>query len=259
MEQNINGQIISVDRALTLLMILGTEEDLSVTDAARRLAIAPSTAHRLLSTLTGRGFAMQGRRRRYTAGPALLAPGRARPTPSLVERVRPYLEQLFDATAETSHLMVRIRADVHFVDGIEGTHALRVGLRTGMRMPARATSGGKAMLAELDPAALEALGAGPTASLALTDTRRPAPDNRLGVNRDESESGVTALGASIGIIDGDHAALTIAVPSARLTTERAQDHSRVLLEICASARHELERADRPGIPSAGKPAPPLDS
>lgn len=220
-----------------------------MTDAARALKVAPSTAHRLLSTLVGRAFAVQDHRRRYAAGPALLAPGQARPTPSVPERVRPYLEQLFDATQETCHVMVRVGAQVRFVDGVEGTQSLRVGLRTGVRMPAHTTSGGKAMLAELDPqviAALEHDDPSPAAGGALPDilSRQAASvrGHRLGLNRDESEPGVTALGASIGVVDGHHTALSIAVPTARLTAETAQELSRLLLRICQDARRALAKA-----------------
>ena len=64
----------SVDRALVLLTALRDGEVLSVTDAAARLGVAPSTAHRLLTSLVHRDFAFQDRDRRYRRGPALLAP-----------------------------------------------------------------------------------------------------------------------------------------------------------------------------------------
>ena len=47
----------SVDRALVLLTALRDGEVLSVTDAAARLGVAPSTAHRLLTSLVHRDFA----------------------------------------------------------------------------------------------------------------------------------------------------------------------------------------------------------
>lgn len=222
MERNTGGErVVAVDRALVLLTLLGGRESLTVTDAAHALEVAPSTAHRLLTTLVGRGFAVQDRQRRYAAGPALLLPGQAYGTPVLVSRVRPYLEQLYDTTRETCHVMVREGTVVRFVDGIEGTQALRVGIRTGMRMTADHTSGGKAMLADLD------------------SPGRGAGRHQLGLNRDESEPGVTALGASLGVVDGHHAALTVAVPTARLTPERTGELSEQLVRICDAARHQL--------------------
>lgn len=242
MDRNLDpSRVVAVDRALSLLIALGEQDHLTVTDAARALDVAPSTAHRLLATLVGRGFAVQDARRRYGAGPALLTPGRMRGTPSLVSRVRPFLEQLFEATQDTCHLVVREGTQVRFVDGIEGTRTLRVGLRVGARMPAAHTSGGKAMLSELSGDERAALPAAPTGSAADPTTPEPvAPAGQLlGVNRDETEPGVTALGASLGIIDGHHAALTVAGPTALLTGERTRELSRVLLQVSGAARSAL--------------------
>lgn len=230
------SRIVAVDRALSLLIALGEQEHLTVTDAAQTLDVAPSTAHRILTTLVARGFAVQDTRRRYRAGPALLAPGRMRGTASLVDRVRPFLEQLFEATQDTCHLVVREGTQVRFLDGIEGTRSLRVGLRIGARMPAAHTSGGKAMLSELSGPERGALKLPP-----VTGEPEPtaSPGQLLGVNRDETEPGVTALGASLGLIDGHHAALTVAAPTALLTAQRTRELSRVLLEVSGAARAAL--------------------
>ncbi|MGW1668107.1 IclR family transcriptional regulator domain-containing protein [Streptomyces sp. NPDC002324] len=45
---------------------------------------------------------------------------------------------------------------IRFLDGVEGAQALRVSFRTGLLLPAHATSGGKALLAELPPERLRA-------------------------------------------------------------------------------------------------------
>lgn len=242
MERNANrSRIAAVDRALALLALLSERESVAVTDAAQTLGVAPSTAHRLLATLVSRGFAVQVRQRRYSAGPALLAPGWARPAPSLTETVRPYVERLFAATEETCHVMVLEGALVHFIDGIEGAQTLRVGLRTGAQMPAHRTSGGKAMLAEFSSGDLKAL-CSEADTVDLTELTRQLAGvrrSRTGLNRDETEPGVTALGASIGRVAGHHAALSVAVPTARLTAERARDLSRHLRAVCEDARRDL--------------------
>jgi DNA-binding IclR family transcriptional regulator len=77
--------------------------------------------------------------------------------PRLLRVTRPFLQDLFERTGESVHLAVPAGPDVRFVDGIEGDQPLRVGLRTGARMPAYCTSGGKPMLADLDWSEVEAL------------------------------------------------------------------------------------------------------
>lgn len=139
--------------------------------------------------------------------------------------------------------MVLDGAEVRFVDGVEGRQTLRVGLRTGARMPAHRASGGKAMLAELDSEDLaRAWEEGGDAALSLaelTGQLAVVRRQRTGLNRDETEPGVTALGASIGRVAGRHAALSVAVPTARLTAERARELSRHLQAVCEEARDAL--------------------
>ena len=64
-------QISSVGRALTVLEAFATREELTVSEAARMLGVAPSTAHRILQMLLFHGFVVQGGRREYRRGPSL--------------------------------------------------------------------------------------------------------------------------------------------------------------------------------------------
>lgn len=253
MQQNDSSyRIEAVDRALTLLTLLAEHGELSVTEAGRELGVAPSTAHRLLSTLCHRGFAVQGDKRLYRPGPGLLRV-RAGSVPPLPDRIRPYLEELYRAVGETVHLMVRVDSEVLFVDGIEGTQSLRVGLRVGVRMPAYCTSGGKAMLADLPQGEIDTLhadGLAPRSNEKIQDLAAlhreldSARRNDFGFNHDESEPGVTAVGASIGLVDGHHAALAVALPTARIVTVGMEAVAGRLLQVCRQVRQELGRAQR---------------
>lgn len=227
MERNAGNRIGSVDRALELLLVLKRGEVLRVSDAAEALHVAPSTAHRLLATLCDRGFAAQDAHRRYRAGPELLSamPPSAIPLPDLVRAMRPHVEWLFDALAETVHLFVLAGTFVRFVDGIEGNQALRVGLRIGVRLPAHSTSAGKAMLAELEPDAVRRLY--PAGLPRWTDSAHSDLDALLdelalirrqgyGVNREESEAGVCAVGCALrGGSGRPLAGISVALPASR--------------------------------------------
>ena len=63
--------ISSVDHALHIATMLQLEGRLTVSEAAQRLGIARSTAHRLLTMLVYRDFAVQDESRVYHAGPVL--------------------------------------------------------------------------------------------------------------------------------------------------------------------------------------------
>lgn len=246
-------RIEAVDRALTLLTLLAERGRMTVTEAGRELGVAPSSAHRLLSTLCHREFAVRTDKRQYRPGPKLRRLAVDPDAAPLADRVRPWLAHLYEQVEETVHLMVRTGADVRFVDGIESRQPLRVGLRTGARMPAYRTSGGKAMLAKLDPAELAALypsGLPPWPGGTIQDfpalraELRTVRRNRFGINHDESEPGVTAIGASIGFVDGQHAALVVAVPTARLAITDTEATAAMLLQTCADVREALATAAR---------------
>lgn len=140
--------LASVDNALRLIHALDENGELRVSEAATLLGVARSTAHRLLSTLSFRGFAQQsGTSHVYRPGPALAEAGlRALTRIDLRQVARPHLRALAEETGETVHLAVLEGNGVRFVDGVESAQPLRVGLRTGMVLPAHATSAGKAIL-----------------------------------------------------------------------------------------------------------------
>jgi IclR family acetate operon transcriptional repressor len=102
--------IASVDSALLLATLLQQEGPMRVTDAAERLGVSVSTAHRLLGMLVYRDSAEQLPDRRYGPGRAL-----------------PHLRRLVDELGETTNLMVLPGPDVRFVATVECEHVLRVG------------------------------------------------------------------------------------------------------------------------------------
>jgi IclR family transcriptional regulator, acetate operon repressor len=61
----------AVDRALQLLVLLHEEGRVGVTQVSDRFGVSLSAAHRLLSALVYRGFAVQDDDRRYCSGPKL--------------------------------------------------------------------------------------------------------------------------------------------------------------------------------------------
>ena len=221
-----SDRVESVHRALVLLKLIGERGSLSVTEAAKALEVNPSTAQRLLVTLVGDGFARQGERKRYEPGPELLRPGASHAIPPLRARLRPHLERLFERVGETVHVATLVGTEIHHLDGVEAIgHPLRFGLRIGVRLPAHQTSAGKAMLATLDEDDLDARyqvamhsarGTGMKVKLEdlhqqLAKVRR----QRVATNFEESEPGVAAFATSIGVIDGERAAFSIAMPIAR--------------------------------------------
>lgn len=244
-----SSQLGSVDRALRLIMMLQAGETVSVTGAATRLGIAPSTAHRLLGALSYRGFAIQDAARRYSIGPALAAHTATVTTATLRSAASPALAALQQAFRETAHLMVLRGTSIQFVEGVEADRALRIGLRIGGTMPAYCSAGGKAMLAALSTPEVEALHAAglpewPTAKIrSLTALKRQLAEIRqtsYGVQLEETEAGVCGVGAAILDLTGRPVAgLTLALPMGRFDKRSVPAMGRLLTQVAAETADRL--------------------
>ena len=227
--------IESVDNALRVLLLFEEQTQIRLTEASNYLGVASSTAHRVMAMLQYRGFVRQSpHTRAYEPGPALssIAMG-IMARLDVRSSVRPLLERLHREFAETVHFGRLEGQNVHFIDAIEGTRAVRVGSRAGRSLPAHVTSTGKAMLSTLDTAALHALY--PEEALdAVTDrslTRRAQLEEELEVVRkrgyatsdEESEEGVVSIAVPVSGVSGVLYAVNVAVPKQRMdNTLRAE-------------------------------------
>lgn len=230
----------SVDNALRILQALRDSGQLRVSDIAAELGIARSTAHRLLSMLVYRDFAIRSDDHSYLPGPALSAPPlHGEPMARLRAQLRPCMEALRDSVRETVNLQVRLGAQTRFIYTVESSQVLRVGDRQGTIMPAWVTSGGKALLAELPDARLAALlrGAAGRPPAGLTDPGRRSLIAELRLvrergwaeNIEQSESGLCAVGMCVRDASGAAvAALSVAAPAARYSPAVAKSLIREL-------------------------------
>ena len=214
--------IASVDAALLLAALLQQEGPMRVTDAAQRLGVSVSTAHRLLAMLVYRDFAEQQDDRRYGAGPVWRAgtPPEA-PIARLREVALPQLRKLVDELGETANVAVLAGSDVRFVATVECDHVLRVGDRTGRTLPAHLASGGKAVLAAMSEEERAALLAGVDVDAARLG-RELATVRRRGfaLNDQATETGLIAVGVAVpGTDPALRAGLSLAVPTVRFSRD----------------------------------------
>lgn len=244
----------SVDTALRLLQLLRDTGGMRLTDAAAEVGVSRSTAHRLLAMLVYRGFAVQDEAKQYWPGPSLGAGPAGIPwARQLRELAAPVLEALVQRTGETANLMLRVGANVRFITTIESAEVLRVTDRRGVVLPARSASGGKALLATLDPAAIERLYRSSAAEVSgdvLDDAAFAALIAELeqvrragfATNVEETEGGVGAVGVALRDAEGQAvAAISIATPVARLPERLAQGMADTVLAARAAIEARLAR------------------
>lgn len=255
MKKNADGgpayAVKAVGNALTLLTLLRESGELRVVEVSKKLGVAASTAHRLLSMLVHHGFAIRTDKRSYVPGPALVTRGMPSRGAAAVRSIAlPILDQLAHLLGETTNLMLRVGTHVRFVAGAEGPNLLKVSDRQGTILPARFASGGKAMLSYLSVDNLRALYAqdrqeqvpgtlteGDFADL-LTEL---AEVRKLGFaeNIEQTEDGISALGVAVHFErDRTSLAISVAVPSVRFT----QVKTPTKLALLVQARDRLEAA-----------------
>jgi IclR family transcriptional regulator, acetate operon repressor len=218
---------------------------LRISEAAAELGVARSTAHRLISMLRFRGFVEQARDRTYRPGSAFAdLGGGPNSAAALLGIARPHLVRLAERAGETSNLMMLAGSDVHFIDSIECNKALRVGTRVGVRLPARLTSGGKVLLADLpfeEVALLHPQLADDHAGIStmkrmLSATRRQG----FGTNLQESERGVMAVGMAIrGTAGAAISAVTISAPTLRFNKAQIGKLIPALTETVEGIRSDI--------------------
>lgn len=249
-ERNDKPRVETAHRTLVLLKLLSSRSAVSVTQASQALNVNASTAYRLLVTLVADDFAVQRSDRSYARGPALeeLTPT-AQGLP-LATRLRPALEALFERTGETVHIATLVGTRIQHVDGIESSaHPLRFGSRVGVWLPAHIAAGGKALLADFPPLEINSRYEMARAGIrgrdldldlaALHEELEDVRDTRLAWNFEQTEPGIAALAISTGIIDGENAALSVAVPVARFDTKLGKAWSRDLIAIVEAFRASL--------------------
>ena len=139
----------SVGSALDVLECFATDGELGVSDIARRLGVAKSTAHRLLQTLASRGFVEQDAQTgQYRLGIHVYELGALTLARNELRHVAlPFLRQVATATGLTVNLSVPDGPDVVFVERIENSDGVRILGHFGRRLPAHTTSSGKAIAA----------------------------------------------------------------------------------------------------------------
>lgn len=239
--------ISSVDNALRLLQLFSRREPVRVSDAARELGVADSTAHRLMQMLRYHDYVRQDNRSKaYLPGPELVRIGLAVVASSDLRSVaRTWIERLVSEIEETVHLVELQGADVVFLDSVETQRSLRIGARTGQRLPAHVTAAGKVLLAALSPAEIDR-----TLPNSLSGARRvdlldglPAVrEQGYAWNFGESEPDVHAV--AVPIVDGlgmTRAALSVSAPPSRLGDA----------EVASLAQHATEAAKAIGAALPG--------
>lgn len=245
--------ISSVDHALRLAAILQVEGRLTVSEAAARLDVARSTAHRLLAMLVYRDFAAQDEDKVYRAGPVLELAAHSRSTASRLRQVAlPHLQRLVDLLGESANVAVRAGDTCRFIASVESPQSLKVSSREGMVFPAHRTTAGLLLLSEVSEDELTSIYSReryadhvadrPDIEALRTDLDR-VRRNGFAFNDGRTERGVVAIGVPVRGTGGDVVAgMSISMPSVRFDRESLPSLVAALTAGAAALEHDLSRS-----------------
>jgi IclR family acetate operon transcriptional repressor len=251
----------SAERVLDLLETIGAAPDgIGFAALGTRLGIPKSSLHALIQVLVGRGYIeAEPANRRFVLGLRAWETGFAyRRHHGFLKEARAVMEAIVGRVNETVQLAKLAGRENIYLDKADSTHALRLQSEVGMRLPAHATGIGKALLAELEPAAVRALYPEPAlatytpttlgsvealvAALALTRTHGFAVDN------EEYTPGIFCLAVPVYGVEGRATtAMSVSVPAQRVTTAALPE----ILAALASGSLEITQRVGGRCPNAG--------
>lgn len=225
---------------------------LGISEISRATGFHVSTAHRLLQTLTRRGYVEQDPgTRAYRLGPRVFELGSSYLSAlDLTAVARPHLEALRDKLDESIHLGVYNRGEVVELGKASSTQAITVSLRPGQRCPAYCTALGKVLLTHLnsrdlawffDHVRLER-------RTSNTITRKPELLRELdqvrargyAVDDEEMEPNLCCVGVPVRAAGGRVvAALSVAMPKMRFKAAMIPEWARLLAEASEQISRHL--------------------
>lgn len=140
--------IQSLDRALDVLDALAGASGMTLTELSTALDQSAATMYRVLATLEARQIVeMEPQSQTWHIGAMAFRLGSAfLRRSSVIERARPVMRELMEATGETSNLGIERGGDVMFVSQVETHESIRAFFPPGTTSPMHASGIGKALL-----------------------------------------------------------------------------------------------------------------
>ncbi len=226
----IDETVQSFAKGLDVLRSFSGRSSQTITDVSERTGLTRAAARRFLRTLCQTGLATTDGKS-FRLSPAVLELGQAYLSGKTEQQA--LLDILMDVTrqiGESASAAVLDGTDIIYVSrSAARDRVVSIGLSIGSRLPAHATSMGQALLAQLDPAALDAYFAA-ARLVALTPhtlTTRKALETRLtevrargyAIVTDELEVGLRSMAVPVVSPGRPGIAINTSAQSARVTAE----------------------------------------
>ncbi|MGH9630951.1 MAG: IclR family transcriptional regulator [Bryobacteraceae bacterium] len=254
-----------LDRAFAILTTLASSDfSLAPSDIGDRLKLNKSTVHRILRVLERNRFVERDLDNgRYRLGLKLVELGSIALSRFDLNRLaRPFIERLVTQTGETAHLGILRQTEVISLVNAEGRHNVRTPSTVGRRSPVHCTSLGKVLLAfqtqpvvdsflrsyRFTPYTKRTIRNSVQFRAELANVRR----HGFAVDDEEFEEGLRCVGAPVRDHSGKViAAISIAGPAFRVTSERMPELIRSVVNVAADLSASLGNQQAAGARASG--------
>ncbi len=152
--------IKSLEKGLNILSLLSRHgSPLKLEELVKISGMRKTSCFRILQTLTRAGFAVKDKDTcGYFIGPKIISIGlSALGSRGVRELALPLMKEIREKTGTTVNLGILDGHDVIFVERFQSAHIVETNLQVGSRLPVQLSSMGKAILAYLPEAELEAV------------------------------------------------------------------------------------------------------
>ena len=151
------GGVQSLERAFGILETMADAGGtLGLSQLATRADLPLPTVHRFVRTLVDLGYLRQEPSRQYALGPRLIWLGESSAR-MLGTWAQPYLSDLVDSLGESANLAMLDGEQIVYVGQAQSRQSMRMFTEVGRRVSPHCTAVGKALLALVDPADVQAL------------------------------------------------------------------------------------------------------
>lgn len=215
----------------------------ALTALSDEMGQSPATVYRILVTLEGRGLVeFDHDEQVWHIGPrAFVIGSRFLRRTSLVDRARPEMRKLMEATGETANLGVEKEGMVLFLSQVETHASIRAFFPPGTLSPMHASGIGKALLAYMDEDRLDRLLA-KTELRAFTDRSITSPAalkedlatvraQGFSIDNEEKNAGMRCIAAPVFDINREAVAgISVSGPTSRVSEAEIARLSRPVIE-----------------------------
>lgn len=222
-----------VHATLRVLDLLAAKGPLPLADISRELGLPKSTLHRVCTILVEHAWVVRDEEGRFALGIRALAMGSRAGDLPIVVGFRSVAAELLTKHDETVCLAAIDGDDSVFVAVEETSHPVRLVTHVGSRTPAFASASGRVILAARPPESLVGEHGGrplvtPTGRRlnGVSELRSILEQvRREGYAENHEETAVGLYAVAVPVVNGDGitlAALTVCVPTSRMTPERRE-------------------------------------